>query len=138
MNNFIISYIVFLYYISTSYQKMVGSSILPVAIHDNTLYFLFGKENPFEDSAKGFSDFGGGMERNESRLDTALREGSEELSGFLVNPPIYATLQRNAVDFYISLFLCPTRNIMYMCFPWTMIQNSPNISIINIDFYGNA
>ena len=86
MNNFIISYIVFLYYISTSYQKMVGSSILPVAIHDNTLYFLFGKENPFEDSAKGFSDFGGGMERNESRLDTALREGSEELSGFFGEP----------------------------------------------------
>ena len=62
---------------------MVGSSILPVAIHKNKLYFLFGKENRLEDSAKGFSDFGGGIEKGENRIDTAMREGSEELSGFL-------------------------------------------------------
>jgi 8-oxo-dGTP pyrophosphatase MutT (NUDIX family) len=62
---------------------MVAGSILPVAFHKNQLYFLFGKENPFEDSAKGFSDFGGGVENNESPFDTAMREGGEELTGFL-------------------------------------------------------
>jgi len=62
---------------------MVAGSILPVTIHKNKLYFLFGKENPMEDSAKGFSDFGGGMENNETPLQTAYREGSEELSGYL-------------------------------------------------------
>jgi hypothetical protein len=62
---------------------MPAASILPVAIHNNKLYFLFGKENPLEDSAKGFSDFGGGMEPGETALETALREGSEELTGFL-------------------------------------------------------
>jgi hypothetical protein len=62
---------------------MVGSSILPVAIHNRKLYFLFGKENPNEDSAKGFSDFGGGNEAGESIYDTAIREGAEELTGFL-------------------------------------------------------
>jgi 8-oxo-dGTP pyrophosphatase MutT (NUDIX family) len=62
---------------------MTGSSILPVAIHKNKLYFLFGKENEFEDSAKGFSDFGGGIEKGETPLDTAIREGGEELTGFL-------------------------------------------------------
>ena len=36
-----------------------------------------------EDSAKGFSDFGGGVEQGESIMGTALREGSEELCGFL-------------------------------------------------------
>ena len=62
---------------------MVAGSILPVALHKNQLYFLFGKENPMEDSAKGFSDFGGGVEKNETPFDTAMREGGEELSGFL-------------------------------------------------------
>ena len=62
---------------------MTGSSVLPVTIHKGQLYFLFGKENPLEDSAKGFSDFGGGVEKGEQILDTALREGGEELTGFL-------------------------------------------------------
>jgi hypothetical protein len=62
---------------------MVAGSILPVAYHKNQLYFLFGKENSMEDSAKGFSDFGGGCENNESPFETAMREGGEELTGFL-------------------------------------------------------
>ena len=62
---------------------MPGASILPVALYKKKLYFLFGKENPLEDSAKGFSDFGGGLEVGEKAFDTALREGSEELTGFL-------------------------------------------------------
>lgn len=62
---------------------MVAASILPVAIHKGKIYFLFGKENQLEDSAKGFSDFGGHVEKNESILKTAYREGSEELCGFL-------------------------------------------------------
>jgi 8-oxo-dGTP pyrophosphatase MutT (NUDIX family) len=62
---------------------MVGASILPVSIYKGQLYFLFGKENQMEDSAKGFSDFGGGVEKGESILETAYREGSEELCGFL-------------------------------------------------------
>jgi 8-oxo-dGTP pyrophosphatase MutT (NUDIX family) len=64
---------------------MVAGSILPVAFHKNQLYFLFGKENPFEDSAKGFSDFGGGVENGETPFETAMREGGEELTGFLGN-----------------------------------------------------
>jgi 8-oxo-dGTP pyrophosphatase MutT (NUDIX family) len=62
---------------------MVAGSILPVAIHNNELYFLFGKENPMEDSAKGWSDFGGRVDEGETIFEAALREGSEELTGFL-------------------------------------------------------
>lgn len=62
---------------------MPAASILPVAIHNNKLYFLFGKENALEDSAKGFSDFGGGVDSGESAIQAAMREGSEELTGFL-------------------------------------------------------
>ncbi len=62
---------------------MVGSSVLPATIYKNKLLFLFGKENPLEKSAKGFSDFGGGMEKGETPYETALREGGEEMTGFL-------------------------------------------------------
>lgn len=65
---------------------MVAGSILPIVFHKGRLFFLFGKENPLEDSAKGWSDFGGGVENNDSPLATAIRECSEELTGFLGNP----------------------------------------------------
>lgn len=61
---------------------MVGSSILPIAIRKNKLWFLFGKEATLEDTP-GWSDFGGGMESSETPLEAALREGGEELTGFL-------------------------------------------------------
>jgi 8-oxo-dGTP pyrophosphatase MutT (NUDIX family) len=64
---------------------MVAGSILPVTIHNNNLYFLFGKENSMEDSAKGWSDFGGRVESGETPFTAALREGAEELTGFLGN-----------------------------------------------------
>jgi len=60
----------------------MGGGILPTTIYKNKLYFLFGKENKYADTP-GFSDFGGGTENNESYLQTAIREGGEELTGFL-------------------------------------------------------
>ena len=61
----------------------MGAGILPASIHNNKLYFLFGKENQYEDSASGFSDFGGGTDNKETFIQTAIREGTEELTGFL-------------------------------------------------------
>jgi 8-oxo-dGTP pyrophosphatase MutT (NUDIX family) len=63
----------------------MGAGILPTTIHNNKLYFLFGKEGKYEDSAPGFSDFGGGSDNNETFLETAIREAGEELTGFLGN-----------------------------------------------------
>ena len=63
----------------------MGAGILPTTIHNNKLYFLFGKENKYEDSAAGFSDFGGGTDNTDSFFETAVREGGEELTGFLGN-----------------------------------------------------
>lgn len=62
---------------------MTGSSLLPATIHKGKIYFLFGKECEMEDSAKGFSDFGGGIEKGDNIYESALREGGEELTGFL-------------------------------------------------------
>jgi hypothetical protein len=60
----------------------MGASILPVTIYKGKLYFLFGKERP-DDENPGWSDFGGGTDDKESYMQTAIREGGEELTGFL-------------------------------------------------------
>jgi 8-oxo-dGTP pyrophosphatase MutT (NUDIX family) len=63
----------------------MGAGILPTTIHNGKLYFLFGKESKYEDSAPGFSDFGGGTDNSETFLETAVREAGEEFTGFLGN-----------------------------------------------------
>lgn len=57
---------------------MDGAGILPIAYLDKELYFLFGLEREFGT----WSDFGGGKYKHENNIDTASREGSEELNGF--------------------------------------------------------
>jgi 8-oxo-dGTP pyrophosphatase MutT (NUDIX family) len=61
---------------------MVGAGLLPAAVHKGTIYLLFGRENELNDTP-GWADFGGGSKRNETPLDVATREGSEELNGLL-------------------------------------------------------
>lgn len=61
---------------------MVGAGVLPAALHKGCVYLLFGKENELNDTP-GWADFGGGAEPNETILDAAAREGSEELNGLL-------------------------------------------------------
>ena len=57
----------------------MGAGILPVCLYKSQLLFLFGKET----STGLWSDFGGRSERGESSFQTAIREGGEELNGFL-------------------------------------------------------
>lgn len=61
---------------------MGGGGILPVAIKNNKMYFLFGLENELDDTP-GWADFGGGSEVGETSFDTAIREGGEEINGML-------------------------------------------------------
>ena len=61
---------------------IMGGGILPIAIHNHKIYFLFGKET-YDNDTKGWADFGGGKEHNETVFETAIREGGEELNGFL-------------------------------------------------------
>ena len=60
----------------------MGASILPVTIHNGKMYFLFGKERDIDENP-GWSDFGGGTDKGETFMQTAIREGGEELTGFL-------------------------------------------------------
>lgn len=61
----------------------MGAGILPTTIIRGKIFLLFGKENQYEDSAPGYSDFGGGQDGRETMLQAAIREGGEELTGFL-------------------------------------------------------
>jgi hypothetical protein len=60
----------------------MGASILPVTLHNGKIYFLFGKERDIDENP-GWSDFGGGTDKGETYIQTAVREGGEELTGFL-------------------------------------------------------
>jgi hypothetical protein len=64
---------------------MGGGGILPATIHNNVLLFLLGKEHKYCDTPLKFSDFGGGQDGSELPKETAIREGTEELTGFLGN-----------------------------------------------------
>jgi hypothetical protein len=57
----------------------MGAGVLPVAKHNGTIYFLFGQEV----YDKTWGDFGGSPHKPESVFDNAIREGYEELDGFL-------------------------------------------------------
>ena len=62
----------------------MGASILPITVYKNKVYLLFGKERDIDENP-GWSDFGGGTDKKESFMETAIREGGEEMTGFLGN-----------------------------------------------------
>ena len=59
----------------------MGAGILFVGKHANKLYFLLA----LEVCDKKWSDFGGKANNNETRYQTAIREGYEETNGFFGN-----------------------------------------------------
>ena len=77
---------------------MVGAGLLPAAVHKGTIYLLFGRENELNDTP-GWADFGGGSKKNETPMDVATREGSEELNGLLGSQ---SALKRTAVRHKIA------------------------------------
>jgi len=68
----------------SKYNKPGGSGVIPTTIYKNNLLFLFGREGKYDtDNAKLFSDIGGGVDKGETYMDTAIRESVEEMTGFL-------------------------------------------------------
>lgn len=60
----------------------MGAGILPVTIMKGSIYFMLGLESIKD---RGWCDFGGSSHAQESVYETAIREGYEELDGFLGN-----------------------------------------------------
>ena len=61
----------------------MGAGILPVALYRGTLFLLLGQER---NNNNLWSDFGGSSHKGEKPFKTAIREGNEELNGFLIKP----------------------------------------------------
>ena len=59
----------------------MGAGILPIALYKGVIYLLLGQER----NNNLWSDFGGSSNPNETPFKTAIREGYEELNGFLGN-----------------------------------------------------
>lgn len=57
----------------------MGAGVLPLAIYKGTLFLLLGQER----HNNLWCDFGGGTIKGEKPFKTAIREGCEELTGFL-------------------------------------------------------
>lgn len=57
----------------------MGAGVLPVALYKGTLFLLLGQER----KNNLWSDFGGSAHKGEKPFKTAIREGVEELNGFL-------------------------------------------------------
>ena len=80
---------------------MGGGGVIPVALHNGDLHFLFGQENDvIRDASKNqdWGDFGGSAKPGESEMDTCVREGAEELNGFFGNKRDFrALLLKNQV-----------------------------------------
>ena len=86
----------------------MGGGIVPMTIVKGELMFLLGREV----HDKKWSDFGGGREGNETRFETAIREGCEELDGFLgcqsklkrlVQDKLVATIDTSGLKTYLFL-----------------------------------
>ena len=57
----------------------MGAGILPIALYRGTIYLLLGQER----HNNLLCDFGGSPHKEEQIIDTAVREGCEELNGLL-------------------------------------------------------
>ena len=110
----------------------MGAGILPTTIHNGKLHFLFGKENQYADTP-GWSDIGGGTDNNESFLETASREGMEELTGFLgMEKDIKKLLTQHGT--YKIEFGEPSRRYRIHIFPMKYDPNLPVYYNINHRF----
>ena len=59
----------------------MGAGVLPIALYKGTLFLLLGQER----HNNLWCDFGGSTINGENSYKTAIREGTEELNGFLGN-----------------------------------------------------
>ena len=94
-------------------KNWIGAGVIPVAVHNNKLYILLGRES--KGNAKGKYDaFGGGPETyDKTPRDTAVRECYEESMGIFGTPTyiqknIKQLIPEVETDFMLKLEYNPT------------------------------
>ena len=76
----------------------MGAGVLPVSLYKGTLFLLLGQER----KNNLWADFGGGAHKGERPFKTAIREGTEELNGFLGDESEFETLVTSNLILSIS------------------------------------
>lgn len=73
----------------------MGAGLLPITLYKGEIFILLGQE--VEDNL--WSDFGGGREKGEKIIQTAIREGCEELNGLLgCEKDLFQRVKANYID----------------------------------------
>ena len=108
----------------------MGAGILPTAVFNGQLYFLFGKENKYSDTP-GFADFGGGSDGDEAPIDTAIREFTEETTGFWGTEKELRTYMETAGATYIETKSSPKQVIAYRTYILPVRYNEPFVYFYN-------
>jgi len=103
----------------------MAASILPTTIYQNKLYFLFGKERE-TDNTPGWSDFGGGRDNKETHLETAIREGGEEMTGFLGDTAQIKKMVTQHGNYTLDCNLSPTNTYRVHIFPMDYNEYLPH------------
>ena len=76
----------------------MGAGVLPVSLYKGTLFMLLGQER----HNNLWGDFGGSAYKGERPFKTAIREGTEELNGFLGDESEFETLVTSNLILSIS------------------------------------
>lgn len=118
----------------------MGAGILPVALHKGVLFLLMGQER----KNNLWCDFGGTPNKKEKPFDTAIREGGEELNGFLgINEELENLVSQNMVlsicfDRYTT-YIFKTNYDENLCYYFNNINNFAEAHIKDIvDNYNNG
>ena len=89
--------------------KKNGAGILPIAYYNNEIYILCAREQKLDgwNGSRLYSDFGGGIEKNEEFIDCAVRECYEESMGLFGTKYILRKkIKKNTVMKYIQDSYC--------------------------------
>lgn len=114
---------------------MPGAGILFTCIYKEKLYFLLGRENKYCVNGKyTYCDFGGGVDPKETYIETAARECSEEMRGFLGNYIELLSLLKKINPYYVDnrdyrIYIVPIPYLSYL----PIIYN--NNSLITSDYF---
>jgi hypothetical protein len=114
---------------------MPGAGILFTCIYKEKLYFLLGRENKYCVNGKyTYCDFGGGVDPKETYLETAARECSEEMRGFLGNYNELLSLLKKINPYYVDnrdyrIYIVPIPYLSYL----PIIYN--NNSLLTSDYF---
>ena len=108
----------------------MGAGILPAAVFNGQLYFLFGKENKYADTP-GFADFGGGSDGDEAPIDTAIREFTEETTGFWGSEKELRQYIGTIGSIFIDFKSSPKQKTSYRSYILPVMYNEPFVRFYN-------